>query len=523
MANYSKTANDGIEYVRGASEAPRVHGLTGSYWGKLPRFKNQFFVGFKYSDLSTTPADIKEHAELSYKVRSIDAPRFEIETETLNQYNKPRTVPTKINYQPINIVFWDDRSNLIKDFWDQNYKFYFRDSIGKSDANYIQTVPDKIVDIKLGVGVTRPAYENFGYNMANKLERKNLFAYLSLYLTAGGQFLRTDIVNPFLQSMQNDNFSQESSGELAQITTTWAYEAIVYYDAGRIEDEQPLVALLDNSIFNRAGNLEVEQVDQESPKLRPNVDTFGGATGFHGGAGAAGTGAVDTLSAFSGGPGAVETRAVDDFTQTEQNSVAIGPQEANVAIRRAIAKKTGVSKSNTANVDEEIIRMIVSGEIVPEEKEGNDFSANLPNSRRHDHSHHTHTTVDQIQREAAESKPVVNQQSAVAKNLKEVKDAIVEKEKLKPDTDALGWTAADHERGWMLDTRGKPGYGPHKAWVNGKFLQKILATDPNDPNPRTAGYIAYNIDGRQVSAVDFVKSGGELHHSDLTLETAKYG
>jgi hypothetical protein len=46
-------------------------------------------------------------------------------------------------------------------------------------------------------------------------------------------------------------------------------------------------------------------------------------------------------------------------------------------------------------------------------------------------------------------------------------------------------------------------------------LQYVYASDPNDPNPRTAGYIAYNVDGRTVSKETFVAMGGELHHSDL--------
>ena len=427
MAKYSKTADLTLaqsraaasEYVRGASEAPRVHGTTSSHWGKLPRFKNQFFVGFAYSDLTNSPANLKENIELTYKVRTIDAPRFEIDTETLNQYNKSRILPMKINYQPINIIFWDDRSNLIKDFWDKNYKFYFKDSSGKSDLNYVQTVSDKIVDSKLGVaGGTEPAYDHFGYNMANKFERKNLYAYLSLYLTAGGNFFRTDIVNPFLQSMQNDNFSQESSGELAQITTTWGYEAIVYYDAGKIEDEPPLVAMLDNTIFNRVGNSPI--VNQEIPKIRqvePNIDNY---------------------DAFAGGRGGRrEELAVDDFTPTQQNSVLISPEEANVAVRQVASRKAGPPPKSTAQqfADEgitaaDILKVENTNTFTREQSfagEGEGFSAS-PTAKSDNY-------LDQIQRQALNSTPAPVQNSAVATNLKQVKEDIAEKAQLKPDED----------------------------------------------------------------------------------------
>jgi hypothetical protein len=462
MAKYSKTADLTLaqsraaasEYVRGASEAPRVHGTTSSHWGKLPRFKNQFFVGFAYSDLTNSPANLKENIELTYKVRTIDAPRFEIDTETLNQYNKSRILPMKINYQPINIIFWDDRSNLIKDFWDKNYKFYFKDSSGKSDLNYVQTVSDKIVDSKLGVaGGTEPAYDHFGYNMANKFERKNLYAYLSLYLTAGGNFFRTDIVNPFLQSMQNDNFSQESSGELAQITTTWGYEAIVYYDAGKIEDEPPLVAMLDNTIFNRVGNSPI--VNQEIPKIRqvePNIDNYDAFSGgrgavetratdafgaFSGGRGLTQYRSVDALGAWSGGRGAREVRGVDDFTPTQQNSVLISPEEANIAIRQVTTRVAGPPPKSTAQqfADEgitaaDILKVENTNTFTREQSfagEGEGFSAS-PTAKSDNY-------LDQIQRQALNSTPAPVQNSAVATNLKQVKEDIAEKAQLKPDKD----------------------------------------------------------------------------------------
>jgi len=462
MAKYSKTADLSLaqaraaasEYVRGASEAPRVHGTTGASWSKLPRFKNQFFVGFAYSDLTGSSANIKENIELTYKVRTIDAPRFEIDTETLNQYNKSRILPMKINYQPINIVFWDDRSNLIKDFWDKNYKFYFKDSIGKSDLNYVQTVSDKIVDQKLGVsGGTEPGYNHFGYNMIGKFERKNLYAYLSLYLTAGGNFLRTDIVNPFLQSMQNDNFSQDSSGELAQITTTWGYESIVYYDAGRIEDEPPLVAILDDNIFNRVGNSPI--VDQEIPKIRsvvPSVDNFDAFSGgrgaaetramdvfgaWSGGRGGAEVRGADAFSAFSGGRGAVETRSVDDFTQAQLNSVLSGSGGAGTTVRQVTNRVAGPAPKSSAEswsrdgpTTAEILKVEninVYNSAQSFAGEGESFSAS-PTAKSDNY-------LDQIQRQALNSTSIPAQNSAVSANLTQVKENIAEKAQLTPDED----------------------------------------------------------------------------------------
>ena len=260
MANYIKgarigvgSASDGYEKFRnmfhGASEAPRVHGLTGDAYHGTPRFKNHYFVHFHYSDLYT-PADQKGIIDITHRVKSIDAPRFDIETETLNQYNKPRIVPLKINYQPITITFWDDRSNLTTDFWNTVYQFYFLNG-ARNDPSQYPSYDSDITHINDGTS-DMLGYDNYGYYIGDKKHnRKNLFAYMSLYLVANTQCNRIDLINPYMQQMQHDQFSQEMSNELAQNTVTWAYENVVYYDRTSITEDKALLGLVDEagSIF----------------------------------------------------------------------------------------------------------------------------------------------------------------------------------------------------------------------------------------------------------------------------------
>ena len=252
MANYIKGARIGSKgtsgyekfenMVHGASEAPRVHGLTGDAYHGTPRFKNHYFVAFHYSRDLYTPADPKGILDITHRVKSIDAPRFDIETETMNQYNKPRIVPMKINYQPITITFWDDRSNLTTDFWNTVYQFYFLNG-ARADASQYPVFDSDITHIDDGTAETL-GYDNYGYYIGNKLKKKNLFAYMSLYLVANNQCNRIDLINPYMQSMQHDQFSQEMSNELAQNTVTWAYENVVYYNRTNVSQEQPLMGIL---------------------------------------------------------------------------------------------------------------------------------------------------------------------------------------------------------------------------------------------------------------------------------------
>jgi hypothetical protein len=61
---------------------------------------------------------------------------------------------------------------------------------------------------------------------------------------------RIDLINPYLQSMQHDQFSQEMSSELAQNTITWGYENVVYYGRRDIEQEEALMGLIGGNPSN---------------------------------------------------------------------------------------------------------------------------------------------------------------------------------------------------------------------------------------------------------------------------------
>ena len=262
MANYQKGHKVGFTssgpagsqssetFFYGASEAPRVHGITGVKYESNPRFKNQYFVAFKYSNLATLagidPAALKG---ITHRVKSVDAPKFDIETETLNQYNRPRLVPTKINYNPVTITFWDDKSNLTTNFWTQIYNFYFTNG-RRTDESQYAIRDNTIITNKLGNGSVRAGYNDYGYYIGNKVESMNLFQYMSLYLVANRVCHRVDLINPYLQSMQHDQFSQEMSSELAQNTVTWGYENVVYYNRTAIQNEAALMGLIGGNPSN---------------------------------------------------------------------------------------------------------------------------------------------------------------------------------------------------------------------------------------------------------------------------------
>lgn len=251
-------------YVVGSSEAPRVHGFNvapGHTWLSAPRFKNQFFVHFQMRPQSANFGGLAEQKEVTYKVISVDAPKFSIETETLHQYNKRRIVPTKINFDPINITMHDDRSNHVQKFWKEIYSFYFKDGIGKTDENGTTKYREK-ASTRIAGGANQPkGYDGFGFHLGNKEEYPNLFSHISLYLVAGGRHTRIDMVNPYLTAFSHDSFDQNSPNELASCSMTFQPETITYVYEQKDNADAPVLksflGLNDNKeIFNHYSQVD---------------------------------------------------------------------------------------------------------------------------------------------------------------------------------------------------------------------------------------------------------------------------
>ena len=195
--------------------------------------------------------------------------------------------------------------------------------------------------------------------------------------------------------------------------------------------------MLDDTIFNRVANSPI--VDQEIPKTRsvePNIDNF---HAYSGGRGAAETRGVDSFTRAGYQKNVRhQTGGVDDFTQAEKNSVLISPEEANTVIRQTTNRVAGPPPKSTAQqfADEGItaadILKVENTNIFTRGQsfagEGESFSVSVPKS--------TGNHLDQIQSDAIASSPGPESATAIiATNLTQVKEAIAEKDQLKPDED----------------------------------------------------------------------------------------
>ena len=93
-----------------------------------PRFKFLFHVSFtlNYKELPTLASSMgmDQLSNISLTVKTVDLPKYTITNETLNQYNRKRVIQTKINYDPVTIVFHDDSGDNVRNMWYNYYSYY---------------------------------------------------------------------------------------------------------------------------------------------------------------------------------------------------------------------------------------------------------------------------------------------------------------------------------------------------------------------------------------------------------------
>ena len=262
-----------------------------------PKYNWLYHVYFELNDeLSSIRVEDKliEHGMLA---KSVDLPSFNIATKTLNNYNRPSIVQTKLGYNAININFHDDSSDVVRNLWYDYYTYYYRDADIGYDGPSGGINPVMFARSKYVTGENRETLNRFGYTprkygMANDNQYIKAIRIYSLHQK---RFSEYTLVNPFISAFAHGSHNNGENGILEH-TMTVNFETVLYasgYITGETvkgfaklhydKSASPLTALGGgtNSIMGPGGILSA-------------VDTIIGA----GGAGNFGTAAFTLVRAF---------------------------------------------------------------------------------------------------------------------------------------------------------------------------------------------------------------------------------
>ena len=154
-------------------------------------------------------------------VKSVDLPKFSIDTKSLNSYNKYNIVQTKVKYDPITIAFHDDHADVVRSIWFQYYNHYYRDAdLGYSDPTG-QVNPGYRQNTKYGQRSTN----DWGYTP--KTANTRIINAIRIYSMSQKRFAEYTLVNPIITNFRHGQH-QAGNSEPMQHEMTISFEAVLY-------------------------------------------------------------------------------------------------------------------------------------------------------------------------------------------------------------------------------------------------------------------------------------------------------
>jgi hypothetical protein len=164
----------------------------------------------------------KSLGNVNLLAKMIDMPKFSIQTEKLNQYNRTTIVQKKIEYGDVTVTFHDDSSNCTTNLWKSYYQYYFGDSVGPTTLNKDSQILPKYVDTKYKSFTTQ---ENYGLNNNQTVP---FFTYVKIYQLYQGKYTSVKLVNPVIKEWSHDQLDQTQGNRMLSSRMTLQYETVIY-------------------------------------------------------------------------------------------------------------------------------------------------------------------------------------------------------------------------------------------------------------------------------------------------------
>jgi len=186
-----------------------------------PKQKFLFHVVFDIDN--TVPArafTTNERLELNMLVKTCELPKYDMNLEEKQQYNKKIYVGTRIKYAPVTITFHDDNADTVNAFWKSYYEYNISDSLSVANAGGVNTTKDNLYDLL-------PASTQFGMDNAQK-RRQPFLKNITIFAMHKKRFTSFTLVNPIIGSFSHDNLDQADGAGIMSNTMQIFYETVLY-------------------------------------------------------------------------------------------------------------------------------------------------------------------------------------------------------------------------------------------------------------------------------------------------------
>lgn len=260
MSNFGQDFLKGftnVNYLRDYTHASKT--FTSNQYELKPRFKFLFHVSFT---LNTQIPSLNQFvsagdiSSLSYVVKTVDLPKYNVKTETLNQYNRKRVIQTGIEYQPVTLTFHDDGGDVVRNLWYNYFSYYYKDP----SQRYLN--PN---NTNGSAGASQNAQTGFNYNGRDIYEddrsvndwgyigesfrdgtssvnsdsgKPPFFRDIRIYGLDQHKFAEYVLINPLIKNWNHDTYNYSEGSGIMQNTMTIEYETVKYY-TGAIGSQRP--------------------------------------------------------------------------------------------------------------------------------------------------------------------------------------------------------------------------------------------------------------------------------------------
>lgn len=234
----------GRVYLRDWTHAAKV--FLPNRHGNAGKVKFTFHTYFGINQQAWQPTDYDQNYGLL--VKQVKLPTFNIDVETMNQYNRKRLIQSKIKYQPIDITFHDDNMSQVTAMWDAYYRYNYADSwnpvVSHWDPKSTTFSPSNfnrrnIYDPSLS-GDQEYGYRGDarGTGEGNEGgEKTPFFNNITVYGLWQGNYIAYTLINPIITSFDHDTYAYDDGQGTMQNRMTVDYETVIY-NTGKIDDKE---------------------------------------------------------------------------------------------------------------------------------------------------------------------------------------------------------------------------------------------------------------------------------------------
>jgi len=233
-----------------------------------PRNKFLFHVYFNLNTNIPAVANLTSGGKgstIGLMVKTAQLPSYQIDVDTMNQYNRKRLIQKKINYNPAQIIFNDDNSDLIRNMWYQYYQYYYSDPVYKYGntpnqsgvlgqlqipevfggasytANDIYSPSRGIQKWGLnGQGYANPSLQSLATSLLTgpASGQEPFFRDITIYGMSQKTYAQYTMINPLITEWTHDTYDYGQGNGIMTHTMTIRYENVKYY-SGAVGGAQP--------------------------------------------------------------------------------------------------------------------------------------------------------------------------------------------------------------------------------------------------------------------------------------------